>query len=188
MHANRERSWDSNCICPYSGRGNVSPWETPGEKVQKTKRIEKTSFPPKALELCNGLNTYYVLKKKQIPNAKLSFWLLMYLGNKDALAQLGQNTAGRVCRIFLEWPQICHIYIQKRKSYLVPSEIRSGLCSLGRAMTSWDSLDSAEALLWSLLYTEMMWPKDYGRLIWKMSTSWYGIKLYTLKLKNKSVC
>lgn len=34
------------------------------KKVQKTKRIEKTSFHPKALEVCSGLNTYYVFKKE----------------------------------------------------------------------------------------------------------------------------
>lgn len=69
----------------------------------------------------------------------------MYFGDKDALAQLGENTAGRSCGILLEWTQISHMYIQKCKSYLVPSEIRSGLWSSGRA--SWDCLDSTEALL-----------------------------------------
>lgn len=124
---------------------------------------------------------------KKIPNPKLSFWLHVYLGDKDALAQLRENTAGRTYRISLEWTQICHMYIQKCKSYLVSYEIRSGLCSSERDITSWDCLDSTDALLWFLLYSKMMWPKDEGRLILKMPTSWCGIKLYTLKLKNKSV-
>lgn len=42
---------------------------------------------------------------------------------------------------------ISHMYIQKCKSYLVSSEIRSGLWSSGRAMTFGDCLDFTEALL-----------------------------------------
>lgn len=77
--------------------------------------------------------------------------------------------------------------IQKYRPYLAPSEIRSGLCSLGKAMTSQGSPSCTATLLWSLLYTEMIWTKHEINLkdIHLMSSC--GVKLYTLEMRNKSV-
>lgn len=77
--------------------------------------------------------------------------------------------------------------IQKYRPYLAPSEIRSGLCSLGKAMTSQGSPSCTAALLWSSLYTEMIWTKHEINLkdIHLMSSC--GVKLYTLEMRNKSV-
>lgn len=77
--------------------------------------------------------------------------------------------------------------IQKYRPYLAPSEIRSGLCSLGKAMTSQGSPSCTATLLWSSLYTEMIWTKHEINLkdIHLMSSC--GVKLYTLEMRNKSV-
>lgn len=110
----------------------------------------------------------------------------MYPGNKDALALQGRNTAGVVCRSAFGCPESSHNVLQKYRPYLAPSAIKSGLCSLGKAMTSQGSPNCTAALLWSLLYTGTIWTKYEINLKDIYLMSWCGIKLYILEMMNKS--
>lgn len=160
--------------------------------MQKMKRIEKT-FSLLRRQSCAFCCIHTACQKKELPTNKKSqtinfpFDCLRILAIKMLQHCRDITLLEQSAGLLLDAQRVLIMCIQKYRPYLAPSEIRSGLCSLGKAMTSQGSPSCTATLLWSSLYTEMIWTKHEINLkdIHLMSSC--GVKLYTLEMRNKSV-